>query len=373
MSLIGIIAYCRTGSIAELAFMPVAIAIFLVRFAEVSGYRRRSPDDGPEVWQARFTICAWLAAASWGAASFVVVFEHDVFVHFLVITVQSGFLIGAAARNSAIPRAALGQINITLIPLFIAAIATLDLCYAAVALFVPLHIAAARMIALRLGRNMRENLVAQEVIAAANLELAATNGRMETANEDLHIANARLTALVTTDGLTGLANRRGFDTLLEREWGRAHREHQFISLLMIDIDYFKRLNDTQGHPAGDDCLRRIAACLSAQVWRPGDVVARYGGEEFAVILPDADPQAASRIAGRLRASVERLALPHSASPLSVVTASIGAATLIPGDGEGPGHLLERADRALYAAKLAGRNRVSLAFPAETRALSFAAD
>jgi diguanylate cyclase (GGDEF)-like protein/PAS domain S-box-containing protein len=173
----------------------------------------------------------------------------------------------------------------------------------------------------------------------------------------------QLEELATTDGLTGLANRRAFDEALEQEWRRAQRGSQPLSLLLLDVDRFKRYNDTYGHQEGDHCLRAVAALVNAAVRRPGDVAARYGGEEMVLLLPNTGARAALGIAERLRAGLEAARLPHAANPPSgVVTASIGVAGLLP-DAQlrfGPEALLAAADSALYAAKHQGRNRVMLA-------------
>lgn len=176
-------------------------------------------------------------------------------------------------------------------------------------------------------------------------------------------AEAELSILAATDGLTGLANRRTFDSHLESEWLRAAREDTPLSLLLVDIDYFKAFNDAYGHQAGDHCLRAVARLLQESVRRPADLVARYGGEEIAVLLPVTSAKGATRIAEAIRLGVETLAMPHKHSaPAGVVTISIGAATLFPASeaiSTGPKDLIAMADRALYDAKLEGRNRVAV--------------
>lgn len=173
---------------------------------------------------------------------------------------------------------------------------------------------------------------------------------------DLEQANARLAELSSTDGLTGIANRRRFDEALDAEWKRARREGRTVSLLMIDVDHFKHYNDALGHLAGDDCLKRVAQTLREHAARPGDLVARYGGEEFA-LLTLADAASALRLGRLLRDAVFTLALPHPESPEGRVTISLGVATLSAGGSATPSDLIRLADEALYAAKRGGRNRV----------------
>ena len=167
----------------------------------------------------------------------------------------------------------------------------------------------------------------------------------------------RLDALARIDALTGLANRRQFDAALDGEWNRARRSARWLSLVLIDIDHFKRLNDEHGHHAGDDCLRQVARSLQACATRGGDLVARYGGEEFAAILPDTDPGDAARIAEAMRASVERLPAP-SAGLVARTTISLGVASIERASGNDASILARAADQALYQAKRDGRNRVA---------------
>lgn len=173
----------------------------------------------------------------------------------------------------------------------------------------------------------------------------------------LEQADAQLRRQSDLDGLLGIANRRAFDGSLAHEWGRALREAAPLSLLMIDVDYFKNYNDTYGHQAGDRCLQQIAAAMAAALKRPGDLLARYGGEEFAVLLPHTAAAGADEVARELQDAVARLALPHAASAASAqVTVSIGGATLTPNARIAQDALVHAADAALYRAKQGGRNR-----------------
>jgi len=178
--------------------------------------------------------------------------------------------------------------------------------------------------------------------------------------QQLEEANRRLEALSYTDPLTNLSNRRAFDHAIDVEWRRGLRSKKPISLLMIDVDHFKSFNDSYGHPAGDSCLVSVAAALGSVVHRAADALARYGGEEFVAVLPETDSAGAAVIAERMRAAVESLNIPNTRGVGGRVTASIGHATLVPGDVGGTAALITAADVALYQTKRGGRNRVAAA-------------
>jgi diguanylate cyclase (GGDEF)-like protein len=159
------------------------------------------------------------------------------------------------------------------------------------------------------------------------------------------------------DELTGLGNRRKFDLELGRGLALANRLNLPLSLMMLDIDYFKAVNDRQGHQVGDEYLAAIGRVLAAAVRKGEDVATRFGGEEFALLLSNTGMGGAQILAERIRADIEALRLPNSGSPNEIVTVSIGIAALDPGAAAGTDTLVGRADRALYRAKQAGRNRV----------------
>lgn len=169
----------------------------------------------------------------------------------------------------------------------------------------------------------------------------------------------KLATLAITDGLTGLANRRQFDDRLASEWARARREDTPLSLLLIDVDHFKKFNDQYGHQAGDGCLRSLAQILADQARRPADLAARYGGEEFALLLPNTDAEGCAEVGERLREAVRDLGMLHVLNtPSRVVTVSIGGATNLPAQGTAdPLAMVAAADRALYSAKGNGRDRL----------------
>lgn len=177
--------------------------------------------------------------------------------------------------------------------------------------------------------------------------------------ESLFKSHFQLNALATEDGLTGIPNRRKLDESLKKDWNTAVRNQEFISLLLLDIDYFKQYNDHYGHQAGDECLKSVANILKSMVERATDTVARYGGEEFAVVLPNTPSDGAKVVAERIRKAIENAAITHEYSIVSKkLTVSIGVASFIPQPGQAIESILNVADKALYRSKDNGRNRVS---------------
>ncbi len=175
--------------------------------------------------------------------------------------------------------------------------------------------------------------------------------------EELQIANQHLEELASLDGLTGLANRRGFDRELNREWQRAGERCQPLALMMVDIDHFKLFNDRYGHVRGDASLRAVGETLSLVTLEEAVLVARYGGEEFALLLPGLEIERAKALAKEARQSIEDLLIAHAETTTGIVTISIGVAAMVPHPGQVAADLVEAADRALYAAKRRGRNTV----------------
>lgn len=183
---------------------------------------------------------------------------------------------------------------------------------------------------------------------------------IEKEKEELLSLNKELDRQASTDGLTGVANRRYLNEFVEREWARSIRENTMISVIMVDLDFFKAYNDNYGHLAGDECLKQVARQMKSNIKRPADLVARYGGEEFAIILPNTDVEGAEVIAEACRKSVENLAIVHGASAVSsFVTVSLGVAGSREAQCRAARDLFAGADSALYKAKQLGRNRVAV--------------
>ncbi|MCB1693194.1 MAG: GGDEF domain-containing protein [Pseudomonadales bacterium] len=196
-------------------------------------------------------------------------------------------------------------------------------------------------------------------VSRAMVDAITLNFRLEQEIEARKRAEQRLLVISQQDGLTGLANRRHLDEVLARETSRARRSGQPLSLILIDLDAFKRFNDTYGHLDGDECLRRVSGVLKETVKRPGDLAARYGGEELACVLPETDADDAYALAETIRKRVLALHIPHSAriDGEKFVTISAGVAGFEPARDTDTSDFVRRADEALYAAKESGRNRV----------------
>jgi diguanylate cyclase (GGDEF)-like protein len=221
---------------------------------------------------------------------------------------------------------------------------------------------------LLLGTTAQQSLAMATLLLGVLLAMASRS--ITSLLNDLHAVQIQAQEQAHTDPVTQISNRRYFDSTFKTEWRRAAREAKPLSLLMIDVDHFKRYNDRHGHQAGDQCLQIIAQCIKAVARRASDVVARHGGEEFVILLPDTNPEDAALLAERVRKSVEDQRIPHSDGAIPrIVTISIGVSSCtpnVPHDTQVlhdasvvyPAMLLNAADRALYRAKRNGRNQVA---------------
>jgi diguanylate cyclase (GGDEF)-like protein len=226
-------------------------------------------------------------------------------------------------------------------------------------IFFTIALLALGMVTLR--QHFRTGIVAISVgLAVYGVRTTLLQIRDMQTQKELQEARDRLEAISLQDGLTGIANRRHFDQVLESEWLRAMRTQDPLSLLLIDLDYFKNLNDTYGHPHGDRCLIEVATALSAVAARSGDLVARYGGEEFAAILPATTRDAAEAIAARMRDAVHELKIKNETRMGDVLSVSIGISSYVFPAAGSPAMLIAASDQALYKAKQNGRNRVEFA-------------
>jgi diguanylate cyclase (GGDEF)-like protein len=204
-------------------------------------------------------------------------------------------------------------------------------------------------------RNITPRKQVEAQILQLNVQLQQ---RVKEQTASLKRANRELTKLAFVDPLTKVSNRRRFDDHLLQEWRRLQRQDTSLTLILCDVDFFKRYNDLYGHPAGDDCLRQVAQVLKLAVGRPGDLVARYGGEEFAIILPATETEGAVQLIEKIRSSIAALQMPNGKENLTV---SFGVATVIPSRHHTQSKLIAAADQALYFAKRNGRNRYAVRY------------
>jgi diguanylate cyclase (GGDEF)-like protein len=204
----------------------------------------------------------------------------------------------------------------------------------------------------------QEVLVSREAAMITARLVVEQIARVEEVNQSLEQANEELKKLTNLDGLTGIANRRYHDDVINREWRRCQRTNSSLAAIMIDIDHFKLYNDHYGHIAGDHCLQQVAKELQRGARRVSDSVARYGGEEFVCLMPDCSAEAAINVAELIRQRIRKLQIPHATSKIdTILTVSQGVAAMVPSRDSVPSELIRRADQALYQAKMQGRDRV----------------
>ena len=209
-------------------------------------------------------------------------------------------------------------------------------------------------------KNITDGDVTRELNIKGMAEITILANEFNKMAKEIQTREDKLTLLSMIDGLTQIANRRKFDEVLNTQYFSGCRTQNPLSILMIDIDYFKQFNDTYGHLEGDNCLKKIALTLHDCVYRPNDLVARYGGEEFVIILPDTPKNGEHVIANKIIHEINKLSIPHSNSTIEEhITVSIGGYTLVPSLSHDSMHIVEEADKSLYQAKEAGRNQFIL--------------
>jgi diguanylate cyclase (GGDEF)-like protein len=340
---IGIVAatgWARSGNVIFAVILSLSLAVLAIRMLHGAHYRRyvqggRRPGDMPEAYAWHFTILSLATASLWGGLNAGALLSADPMLQMFSLVVQSGWLGTTCTRNAASPATVLWQGVVVLIPAELCVMLSQDHFLYIIMPFGAIQLAAT----VGVGRS-----IGSQLVAALNAE------------QKLEAANARLTELSATDGLTGIANRRAFDSALTVEWARAARDSTDLGLLLIDVDHFKAYNDVHGHPAGDDCLRLVAQVTASMVRRPPDLAARFGGEEFAAILPGTSAEGTLEVAERIRAAIHAANLAHPNSAFGRVTVSIGTVSLAPHPDMNPQALIDIADKALYAAKDSGRNQ-----------------
>jgi diguanylate cyclase (GGDEF)-like protein len=343
-----------TGSAVYLVLIGITAVVTSGRYALTLQFRRRAAGlqgaraGSPEGWAWRFVIGNCVTSAVFCLNTIYTCFAfRDASLKLLVILVQGAWLAGSTQRNAPSPAAVLAQTALISTATVIgAAFGGSPILYWLIP-FVLAHAASAR----------------GGVGFFGDLHLSTLLNEQR-----LRAANVLLTQQSATDGLTGIGNRRAFDTVLAKEVRRASRNADSLALIMIDVDYFKDYNDRYGHSAGDDCLRRVAAFIEGAVRRPPDFAARFGGEEFCVLLPSTQLDGARNVAETIRAAINAARIPHASSPIGHVTVSLGVSCLIPPTGFNEADLVGMADLALYRAKETGRNTVCDAAPSERDSL-----
>lgn len=366
---------------ALVAWLVVINALSLLRLVIYFAHARASPTARARM-QTLFSLSLVAHASMWAAAFFLFAPADAITNRSAVLIWLAGCAAWVVSAYTLLLEAVLGFLAVQLVPLAVALMLSGDRFWQLVAIAIAIFLPTMAMVAVRNNALlMRGTITAFEkeqlaealereksAVETLNANLEADLERREQIEAELREAMARAERLTNTlerlsslDGLTGIANRRRFDQTLAREWSRAQRSRQPLALILCDLDYFKQYNDHYGHQAGDACLRQLAQLLERSLRRGGDLAARYGGEEFAILLPDTDVDQATAVAENIREALQQLGLPHESSLVAqVLTASFGVAALVPGKDNTPELLIEHADKALYAAKAAGRDRIQQA-------------
>ncbi len=329
-----------------IGWLVIAQAVLVARIVPYVGFNRRPDDDRIEMWGNLFVLFTFLQGSIWGAAWLLFLPAEDP-VYNVVVAM---WVIGMSAASVSAYTAHLKALLAFFVPVVVPGVAQLFIIGG------QLHVALGLAICIYPIVVVRALLpIHRSMVAAIGL-----NFELEEEIQERKRMEEQLREISLSDGLTGLANRRHFDSVLETELQRAQRNTQSLSLVLIDIDDFKAFNDTYGHVKGDECLRRVSRLIAESVKRTGDLAARYGGDELALVLPDTDARDALRITNGIREAVRRLTIPHEASSIEgceFVTVSAGIAMLIPDRDAVPKEVIRMADESLYAAKRGGRDRV----------------
>jgi len=335
--------YFSAQRLSLLIWFGLIVTLSIVRYLIGKNFNSKKQYTQAELaaWANRYVFFTTMISTIWGLAG-VVLFPDDLIYQILLILILFSVLLAAIPTLAASRIAYYLQIIVTLAPAVILLLMSID---------------------------KGHGILAAAVIVMA-ITLIFVSGYIYHLLYELQGAQFALQDLADTDQLTQVANRRHFDRKFKTEWRRAMREKTPISLLLLDVDYFKKYNDSLGHQAGDECLQMISASLRSVTRRPADLAARYGGEEFAVLLPVTQLKDARMLAERLRNKIENLKIDHPRSDFGVVTVSIGVSCCEPGwDFTGeipeeeqdvifPAMLITAADNAMYVAKRQGRNQVS---------------
>lgn len=323
------------------------LTILTCRTFSYFSFKRKNPSEEEiEPWDIASLITTVIHGCVWGSTSWLFVNqEHPVYQVIVVL-----WLVGMSAASISAYAVYSKAMFAFFLPVMLPTIAHLLLNYEGLGTPIGLALTVYVVVVLKAAISINKAIV----------DSISLNFKLEKEIEVRKEAEEKLSALAQQDGLTGLANRRHFDYVFDREVLRAEREGHPLSLIMIDIDYFKAFNDTYGHQAGDECLRQISDVVRSTLKRPADLATRYGGEELAVILPYADRTEGAVVAEKIRLTIQAQAIPHKGTEIdgiACVTISVGVAT-IAGDERGTSkETIGVADGRLYQAKDEGRNRV----------------
>ena len=327
-----------------ISWWAVSQVLLLARVIPAMRFSGRANNDRVKFWGDIYTSLAFLQGCIWGSA-WIIFLPIDPVYNVVAAT----WVIALTAASVSAYIAHLKSLLAFFLPVVIPGLAQMIIMGGR------LHIGLALIIVIYVIVVLRALLpINRSMVQAIGLNLA-----LEEEIAERKKIESQLRELSHTDGLTGLANRRHFDELLEVELRRAHRRSEPLSLVLIDIDDFKTYNDTYGHLQGDECLKRLSRLIEGSVQRTGDVAARYGGDELALIFPDMDDDDASRITDGIRQAVFELAIAHESSSVDGcdrITISAGIATITPLRDSSPTDFIRAADEALYQAKRTGRNR-----------------
>lgn len=319
------------------------LCVTVARYVVLIAYRRAaSPSDGERRWRlyALFGACA--AGIVWGAAGLFLFHPVSIPYQMLLAFVLGGMVAGGIPLLSFFGAAYPCFMIPMVLPISYRMLVFGDEVHTIMGLMILVFGVAMLAAASQMSRFFR---------SMVDLQLQLSSSRE---------AGQALERMLRIDALTGIANRRLFDEMLDREWRQAKRQGSVLSVITADIDRFKAYNDHYGHPAGDSCLRAVAQAMSSVLNRPGDIAARIGGEEFAFLLPDTPIEGAAQVGELIRKRVLNLGLPHAAGVTGVVTVSLGLASSVQAGTTTPTDLARASDKALYQAKRQGRNRLAIA-------------
>jgi diguanylate cyclase (GGDEF)-like protein len=343
-------AFWEVSNQTVLSYWLVALLVLsAVRFAAFHQFRRTEQNNKRiQNWGNIYAFLAFLQGSLWGVASWTFIPVADPMYTASMVVWMIGMSAAAISAYTALIRVLLAFFLPAMLPLVIHLFVMGGEIYTIYGIGICIYSMVAIRAMLPINRSIKSAI-------RLNFELKREISERQKIED-------KLRKISIEDGLTGLANRRHFDEVLNREIRSARRKSQHVSLVLIDVDSFKAFNDNFGHPEGDTCLQEIGCSLQASSNRPDDLVARYGGEEFAMILPNTDAEGAFKVAERIRGDIQALSISHPHTAVvntDTVTVSCGVATLVVTNDYASEKLIDRADKALYRAKANGRNQVQV--------------